>query len=124
MVIKRKSKETLWKEKIGTLEETLEEINKENKTVSLGGGCFRDRKEGEICTEEVMLNELKTYLYKTEIRNSKIFKYRECVTAYVRSDENNNVIFQATSQEHTLVLEKICKVYERKTLKDEPIIEY
>ncbi len=128
MVIKRKSKETLWKEKIGMLEETLEEINKENKTIplggALGGGCFRDRKEGEICTEDIKLGFLKTCLYKLEERESKIFKYRRNIIAYLRSDMDNNVIFRATSQEHIPVLEKICKVYERKTLKDEPIIEY
>ncbi len=124
MVIVRKSKKTLWKEKIGTLEETLEEINKENKTIPLGGGCFRDRKEGEICTEDIKLGFLKTCLYQLEERESKIFKYSRSIIAYLRSDENNDMIFQATSQEYIPVLEKICKTYERKTLKDEPIIEY
>lgn len=124
MVIVRKGKQTLWEEKIGALEEALEEINKENKTVSLGSGCFGERKEGDICIEDVMINDLKTYLYKTEVRKSKIFKYCRRIIAYLRTDENNSVIFQATKQEYVPVLEKICGAYERKTLKDEPIIEY
>lgn len=129
MVIKRKSKETLWQERLNSLEETLEEFNKENDKISLGGGCYKNRKEGEMCTEDVQLGNvtgtLIKCLYKLEEKKIKIFeKYKMNVLAYLKTGEHDELVFQATSQENIPLLEKICQIYERKTLKDEPIIEY
>jgi len=129
MVIKRRKNERLWGEKIKKLEETLKELNKENKTISLGGGCFRKRKEGEVCTEDLELGyvpgTLAQCIYKLEEKKIKIFnKYEMNILATIKTDENNSLILRAISEKNVPILEKICLAYERKTLKDEPIIEY
>lgn len=129
MVIKRRKGERLWGEKIAALEETLKELNKENKTIPLGGGCYRERKEGEICLEDLELGyipgTLNQCIYKLEERKIKLFnKYEMNILATIKTDEDNNLILRAISEENVPILEKICQIYERKTLKDEPIIEY
>lgn len=111
MVIKRKSKETLWKEKMETLEEVLEEINIQPVVT----GMLKIKK----------YNKLGTCLTKGPFYTKWYSNDTIDIIAWLEYEEKTqSLVFNLTDEKHLALLKEICKVYERKTLKDEPIIEY
>ncbi len=111
MVIVRKSKQTEFKEKLGTLEEVLKQHSKiltgEDRIVRY---ALKTAPEGN---------------YIVAMCSNKWSVLTRSVVAWVYyDDKTKDLIFRLEDEEHLDVVKEFCKTYERKTLKDEPIIEY
>lgn len=99
MVIVRKSRDTIFKEKMKTLEESVKCV------LSYQLGIKEDNHVG------------KKYIHDWISPTN--------VIAWIGYDEKKqSLVFRLTDERYFPMIQEVCKVYEWKTLKDEPIIEY
>lgn len=108
MVKIRRTQERIWEERMGTLENVLKELSKESEELTLQRSDIGD------------------YIQKTIINKKRIiFKYQPYIIAWLNCDDKtNDIVLKATNKKYLPLLNEICETYERKTLKEEPIIEY